>query len=314
MTPSVCPAMRAAALMAAALLSACGGGGDSSNDAGTPQNPVGAETAQSVSANTLVLGPDSVDANAAVLRAAQAVVASGQATATIACGGGGTARFTVSGGNGTSILNRVLDAGERYGMLFDNCRVSGNSDSLSGVMSLEVISASANELTVQTSMQNLVVSRPHRTLTLNGSSTLSESTVTNGATVTTTTRWVSPQIALVSLHNLRLSSLTLSNVDLTSTSTTIGGVASGSTSSGSITITVAWPNHSWSATIATQGTATYDANGVATQGSWLMTLPHDRIGLVVAAGLATVTLDHGPDGIIDSSFFWGVPALIDLAA
>ena len=55
MTASVCPALRAAALMASALLSACGGGGDSLNDAGTPQNPVGAETAQSVSANTLVL-------------------------------------------------------------------------------------------------------------------------------------------------------------------------------------------------------------------------------------------------------------------
>jgi hypothetical protein len=312
MSTPVRHAMHAAAL--AVLLSACGGGGENANDTGNPQTPVGAETAQSVSANTLVLGPDAVNANAAVLRTARAVVAAGPATTTIPCGGGGTARFTASGGSGLSLLNGVLDAGERYGMVFDTCRVSANSDSLSGVMTLEVLSASATELVVQASLQGVVVARPHRTLTLNGSSTIYESTVTSGSTVTTTSRWVSPQIALVSLHNLRLSSLTLSNVDLTSTSTTIGGVPAGSTSSGTLTITVAWPNHSWSATIATQGTANYDANGVATQGSWLMSLPHDRIGLVVAAGLATVTLDHGPDGIIDRSFFWGVPLLVGLAA
>ena len=159
-----------------------------------------------------------------------------------------------------------------------------------------------------------MVARPHRTLTLNGSSTLSQSSVTNGSTVTTTHRWVSPQVALTSLHNNNLSSLSLRNVDLTTTSTTVGGVLMGSTSSGTLTITVAWPGNSWSATIATQGTASYDENGVATQGSWLMTLPHDRIGLVVGAGLATVTLDNGANGSIDHTFFFGVLALLASAA
>ena len=305
-------AMRCAAVAVVALLSACGGNGD--DDTGTPQSPTGSETAQSVSANTLELGPDTVNANVAVLRTAQAVVAGGQATTTIACGGGGTARFTASGGSGVSLFNGVLDAGEHYSMLFDDCRVSARTDSLSGLMSIDVISASANEMTLQTSTQGIVVERPRRTLTLNGSSTISQSSVTNGATVTTTNRWVSPQIALTSLHNTNLSSLTLSNVDLTTTSTTVGGVPAGSTSSGTLTITVAWPGMSWSATIATQGTASYDVNGVATQGSWLMTLPHDRIGLVVAAGLATVTLDSGANGSIDHTFFFGVLALVAAAA
>jgi hypothetical protein len=297
--------------MAAVLLSACGGNSD---DAGTPPNAVSSDTAQSVSANTLELGPDSVNANAAVLRTAQAVVASGQATTTIACGAGGTARFTASGGSGGSLFNGVLDAGERYTMLFDDCRVSAGSDSLSGVMSLEVISASASELTLQTSTQGIVVDRPHRRLTLNGSSVISQSTVTNGDTVTTTNRWVSPLIELTSLHNARLSSLTLSNVDLSTSQTTTRGAPAGSTSSGTLTITVSWPGNSWSATIATQGTAAYDVTGVATQGSWVMTLPHDRIGLVVAAGLATVTLDNGADGSIDRTLIFGVPALADESA
>lgn len=309
MTPSsLRHTLRCATLLAAACLSACGGGSESD----TPQNTVGSETAQSVSANTMVLGPDTVSANAAVLRTAQAVVASGQATTTISCGGGGTARFTVSGG--TSLFNFVLDAGERYDMLFDNCRVSAGAESLSGLMRIDVISASANEMTLQTSTQGIVVTRPQRTFTLNGSSTISQSTVTNGTTVTTTHRWVSPQIALTSLHNANLSSLSFSNVDLTTTSTTVNGVLTGSTSSGTLTITVAWPGNSWSATIATQGPASYDTNGVATQGSWLMTLPHDRIGLVVAAGLATVTLDSGANGSIDHTFFFGVLALIAAAA
>jgi len=303
-------AMRCATVVAAALLSSCGGSGESD----TPQDSVGSEIAQSVSANTLAIGPDTVNANVAVLLTVQAVVAGGQATTTIACDGGGTARFTASGGNGVSLLNGVLDAGEHYSMVFDNCRVSDGADSLSGLMSIDVISASANEMTLQTSTQGIVVARPHRTLTLNGSSTISQSSVTNGATVTTTNRWVSPQIALTSLHNGNLSSLTLSNVDLTTTSTTVGGVPAGSTSSGTLTITVAWPGMSWSATITTQGPASFDVNGVAIEGSWLMTLPHDRIGLVVAADLATVTLDNGANGSIDHTFFFGVLALLAAAA
>lgn len=312
MTPStVRHTLRCATLVAAACLSACGGNSESD----TPQNTVGSETAQSVSANTLVLGPDTVNANVAVLRAAQAVVAStsGQVTATVACAGGGTAHFTASG-SGVSLFNGLLDAGERYSMLFDNCRVSAGAETLSGLMSIDVISASANEMTLQTSTQGIVVARPHRTLTLNGSSIISQSTVTNGTTVTTTNRWVSPQIALTSLHNANLSSLSFSNVDLTTTSTTVNGVLTGSTSSGTLTITVAWPGNSWSATIATQGPASYDANGVATQGSWLMTLPHDRIGLTVAAGLATVVLDNGANGSIEHTFFFSVLALIAAAA
>ncbi len=301
------------ALCTLALLAGCGGG-TGNDSSGNAQTPVGQETAQSVSANTLVLGQDSADANVSVLRTAQAVVASGQASVTVACGGGGTAVFTVSSGSLASLTNGVLDAGERYSILFSNCRVSAGSDSVNGLMSLEVIRASASELTVQTSTQGIVVARPHRTLTLDGSSTLTQSVATQGATVITTHRWVSPQIALTSLHNARLSSLTLSDVDLTQTTSTIGGVPGNSTSSGSLTITVGWPHNSWSATIATQGTAIYDANGVATQGSWRMSLPHDRLDLTVAGGMATVTIDHGPDGSIDLSFIFAVPALAEEAA
>lgn len=315
MTHPITRALLRTAVMSAALgfLSACGG---SSNDSG--DSAAGAETAKSVSANSMEFGQDSAGANADVLGTAQAVVILGQAaSANVTCAGGGSALFTASGGSAGSLLNGVLDAGEHYSMAFTNCKASAGAASLSGTMTLDVVTASANALTVQTSTQGIVVTRPHRTLTLNGNSTLAQTIATNGTNgtnVTTTLHWTSPQIALTSLHNLSLSSLTLSNVDLTHTVTTTNGVATGSTSSGTITITVAWPNNSWSATIATQGTAVYDANGLATQGSWLMTLPRDRIGLTVGSGTATVTVDHGPDGKIDQTYIFSVPALSAEAA
>ena len=303
--PIIFNTLRVSLLGLAIVLSACGGNSSNNND----DNSASSETAKSVSANTMVLGQDATGANADVLSTVQAVVGAGQASVSVACAGGGSALFTATGGSGGSLRNGVLDAGESYSMAFTACKAAAGAASVTGTMTLTVITASTNALTLQTSTQGLIVIRPARTLTLNGSSTWAQTVVTNGATVTTTLHWTSPQIALTSLHNLNLSSLTLSDVDLTRTVTATGGVVTGSTSSGTITIAVAWPNNSWSATIATQGTAVYDANGVATQGSWLMTLPHDRIGLTVDLGTATVTVDHGPDGTIDHTYIFGVPAL-----
>ena len=101
----------AAATALLALLAACGGGGA---DAGAPANGVTQSDAQSMSANSAVLPADSVEGQASILSTTRAVVASGTASQTVNCAGGGTAVFTVSGGSAGSLGNGQLDAGEIY--------------------------------------------------------------------------------------------------------------------------------------------------------------------------------------------------------
>ncbi|MBC7993644.1 MAG: hypothetical protein H7Z15_10420 [Rhizobacter sp.] len=295
-------------LAAALLLTACGGGEDNTED-----TTISSETAQSVSANGMVLSEDAANANAVVLSTTQAVVAGGQASQAYACAGGGSALFTVSGGSVGSVVNGQLDEGETYSLQFTDCRGAAGAASVNGTMTLAVTTASVDAVSVNTSTQAIVVVLPRRTLTLNGSSTLARTVVTNGATVVTTQRWTSAQIALTSLRNARSSSLSLSNVDISRSATTTNGVLSGSSHTGTLTMALGGPNGSWTATLATQGIASYDANGVPLQGAWQMTLPHNRIGLQVGGGTATVTVDHGPDGTVDRSYTFSTSNLANEA-
>ena len=295
------------ALATALLLTGCGGGDDNED------TTLSSETAQSVSANSMVLSDDAANANAVVLSTTQAVVAGGQASQTYACAGGGSALFTLTGGSVGSVTNGQLDAGENYSLQFTDCRGAAGAASVNGTMTLNVTAASADAVSVNTSTQAIVVVLPRRTLTLNGSSTLARTTVTNGATVVTTQRWTSPQIALTSLRNARSSSLTLSNVDISRSVTTTSGVLSGSSNSGTLTMALGAPNGGWTATLATQGSVSYDASGVPLQGAWQMTLPHNRIGLQVGGGTATITVDHGPDGTVDRTYTFGTSNLANEA-
>ncbi len=301
-------ALPLSALATALLLAGCGGGDDAQTD-----TSISSETAQSVGANAMVLTEDSASANAALLSTTQVVVAGGQASQTYACPGGGTALFTVTGGSVGSVTNGQLDAGENYSLQFTDCRGAAGATGVSGTMTLAVTAASADAVSVNTSTQAIAVALPRRTLTLNGSSTLAQTVVTNGATVVTTNRWTSPQITLNSLRNARNSSLTLSNVDISRSVTTTSGVASGSSHTGTLTMALGAPNGAWTATIATQGTASYDANGVPVQGAWQMTLPNNRIGLQVVGGSATITVDHGPDGTVDHSYTFSTTTLANEA-
>jgi hypothetical protein len=291
--------------LSSALLMACGGG-DSSN-AGGNNNPTSSETAQSVSANGLMLGEETAIAHGLILTLAQAVVGGGQATQTIACAGGGNASFIVSGGTFAEMTNGQLDAGESYTIDFDQCR-DGAGSGIDGVLSLNVVAVSGNSITVGTATQAVTISEPGRTLTLNGSSTFTRSSVTTGSTVVTTERWVSPQISFVSVHNGRTSSLTLRDVDLTRTVTSVNGVQTSVTSDSDFSLTLLGVG-GWSATISTDGQVSYSPGGVPASGSWLITLPHDRIGVVLAANTATVTVDHGPDGSIDRTYVFSLATL-----
>lgn len=288
------------AAAALALLTACGGGGD---DAGAPLGTVTESQAESMSANSAVLPTDSVDGQATVLATTRAVVAGGSASQTFACAGGGTAVFTVTGGSIGSVTNGQLDAGEVYSLTYTDCRGAAGAAALTGTTTLTVVAAAGGTTEVDTTTQNLKIALPLRTLTVNGSSTLSEVVADNGAGVLTTThRWTSPNITVTSLRNARTSTFTLSNVDQTRVITTTNGTISARTRSGTVTMSAQLPNGSWTVTAATQGAVSYDANGMPTQGSWTITLPNNIIGISVVPGTLTVTADWGANGTIDRTW------------
>ena len=300
------PSTRLALIPAAAmlaLLAACGGGGD---DAGTPVTGVTESQAQAMSANSAVVPSETTDAATTLLSTTQLVVAGGTASQTFSCAGGGTAVFTASGSN---LGNGQLDTGEVYNVTYTDCRGSAGAASLSGSATLTVVSAVAGAVEVATSTSGIVVTLPQRVLTLNGTSTLSQTVVTNGATTTTTNHWTSPQIVVTSQRNARSSTFTLTGIDVTRSIPPTNGVISARSSSGTHTMNAVLPNGSWTVTTATQGAVSYDANGMPTQGAWTITLPNNRIGVNVVPGTLTVTVDFGADGSIDRTYVFTSAAI-----
>jgi hypothetical protein len=300
-------APHAVALAAAALLAACGGGGDDSDTTASQK------TAASASANTLAIPESTAEAGTETLETAQAVVAGGQANQTYACAGGGSATFTVTGASVAAATNGQFDAGETYSLQFDACRGSAGAASVDGAATLVVTAAAAGALTVQTTTQGLTVALPLRTLTWNGSSTIAQTVATSGATTTTSTRWTAAEIELTSVRNARSSTFTLSDVDVTRSVVVTNGVVAGSSGSTAMTMAAVLPNGTWTATIASQGTVSYDAAGLPVAGSWTIDLPHNAIGVTVSSGNAVVTVDHGPDGTIDRTWTYTTDALADEA-
>jgi hypothetical protein len=298
-----------AAAALAALLTACGGGSD---DAST--DTVSQDKAQSMSADSSAMASDGTDGAQALLATTQAVVASGSASQTVNCAGGGTAVFTVTGGSVSQLTNGVLDAGEVYSVTFNGCRGSMGAVALTGSATLTVVSNGSGVLAVNSATQNLQVALPLRTLTYNGSSSLSQTVTTNGATTTTINRWTSPRIEVRSVRaSGRTSNFTLSNVDLTRTFVQTGGVISARSASGTHTLDAVLPNGSWSITVATQGAVSYDANGVPTQGAWTITLPNHIVGVSVVPGTLTVTVDIGGDGTIDRTYVFSTTTIVNEA-
>jgi hypothetical protein len=266
-----------------------------------------------MSADSSAMASDGSDGAQAVLATTQAVVAGGSASQTVNCAGGGTAVFTVTGGSVSSVTNGVLDAGEVYSVTFNACRGSAGAVALTGSATLTVVTNGGGVLAVNTATQNLQVALPLRTLTYNGSSSLSQTVTSNGAATTTVNRWTSPRIEVRSVRNARTSTFTLSNVDLSRTFVQTGGVISARTASGSYSLDAVLPNASWSITVATQGAVSYDANGVPTQGAWTITLPNNIIGVTVVPGTLTVTVDFGANGSIDRTYVFSTTTIVNEA-
>lgn len=301
---------RSALLVSAAMaawLTACGGG----DDPPPADNSVSQEKAQAMSADSSAMSTDGTDGSQALVETTQAVVASGSASQTVNCAGGGTAVFTVTGGSLAQLTNGQFDAGEVYSVTFDACRGRAGAVALTGTATLTVVSAGAGVLAVDTATQNLQVALPLRTLTYNGNSSLSQTVTTNGAITTTVNRWTSPRIEVRSVRATgRTSTFTLSDVDLSRTFVQTGGVISARRAGGTYTLDAVLPNGSWSITVATQGAVDYDANGVPTQGAWTITLPNHIIGVNVVPGTLTVTVDIGADGSIDRTYVFSAATVV----
>jgi len=291
----------------ALLLVACGGGGSDT----TTSTGVSDGTAQAMSANSTVMHEDGTASADTLVATTQAIVAAGSASQTIACAGGGTATFTVSGGSLVSVTNGVLDAGEVYNVAYAACRGAAGWAAIDGSVTLTVAANAGGTLRVDTATRGIVITLPQRTLTWDGSSTITRTVATSGASTTTTTRWVSPQIVVTSRRNARNSTFTLSAVDLTRSVTTSNGVVTARSGSGTHTMSAVLPAASWSITVATQSGLNFDANGVPTSGAWTITLPNNMVGVSIVPGTATITIDYGADGTIDRTIVIPIGTLTD---
>lgn len=301
-------------LLCAAALAACGGGGSSSDAA---DEVLGADTATTYGANAALLSGDAATALdtsvlaaqsvvamqatvAAAHEAAQRVSASAVTNVTVDCAGGGTALLTITGGSASSVLNGQLDTGEVYTLAFMDCRGAAGAAVVNGALELTVLDATAGTLSVTTEATGLSVALPRGSASLNGITTRSVSSTTDGnGTTQLTSHFTSPSLALTTHYNGRTGNFTLSAADITRQATLSNGVLQGSSINGTHTLSATLPSGSPSYTVATQGSTTYDAAGLPTGGAWTITLPRVAVGLSIANALATITVDQGKDGTID---------------
>jgi hypothetical protein len=286
-------------LCGAALLSACGGGSSSGTD--NPAQTTGITDTQSISysANSSYVPADTTEASANILSATKAVIASGQAGQTINCSGGGTVVYTITGGTLASVTNGVLDAGESYTLVFTDCKGAGGAGTVNGTLSAVVESASSAGVKVNFNNSGITVALPRRTVQLSGASTLEQTVETTAAGTVTTTRVTAANLSSSISFGTRTSTFSLTNVDMTRAVTTSNNVVTGTSYNGTATLSANLPNGAFTITSATQGAATYSADGTPTQGTWVTTLPNYKLTLKIANATATIEIDRGADGTVD---------------
>ena len=324
---------RPAALVActlAASLAACGGGAD-----GTGAS-LDDSTATAYAANAVLMASNASDSADTAILTAQNVVGAGAlaglssgdervtalavpaAAKTQACAGGGTATVSITGGTPASQLNGKLDAGEVYGVVFAACKGALGAAALDGALSMNVVAASGDasngsiSVTFTATQLKLTTARGSATLDGTASRDLSVSTDSDGV-IHVAGHYTSPGLTLATNFNNRSSTFTVSALDIQRTATLVGGVLQSSSISGTHTLSATLPNGSFSFTVATTGSASYAADGSPVAGSWTVTLPDTIVGVSVAVGTATITIDRGKDGTIDRTITITVPQLASAA-
>lgn len=273
---------------------------------------------EATSANAVAVPSAAMAASSASVTTSQAAVAIGgasvtisgnSASATVACPGGGSAMFSVTGPTPANFTDGQLDAGETFTLTFAACKAQADGASVTGVTTLDVIAATTDSLTVHTSTNALVVTLPNGTVTLNGSSTLVRTVATLGATVTTIDHWTAPSYSVSTAFNGRSDTFSMTDVDITATTTVTNGTLVSTTYEGTLTLAANLASVDFSITIATQGQVNYDGAGTPTQGTWTITFPYNAMTLSIATGMVTVGVDYGGGAAVDKVYTYPVGTL-----
>ncbi|MGL4576079.1 MAG: hypothetical protein ACRCV9_14945 [Burkholderiaceae bacterium] len=288
----------ALAICSAALLTACGGGG-STGDSQAQTMGLSNDQVIAYSANASYVPADTTEAAAATLTTTKAVVASGQAGQTINCAGGGTAVYTVTGGSLASVTNGMLDAGETYSLVFTDCKGAAGLGAINGSLGAVVEASSASGVKVAMTNNGVTVALPRRQVRLSGASTIEQTVATTAAGTATTTRFTAGNISAETTFGTRKSTFSLSGVDMTRAIMVNNNVVTATSYNGTATLSATLPNGAFSVTTATQGAATFSADGTPQQGTWVTTLPNYKLTLKIASSSATIEIDQGADGTVD---------------
>lgn len=313
----------ALSLLSAALLAACGGGGDSGS-----AEPLSNNDATSYAANASVVGSDATGAlDTTLLTATQLVpgsvgaagVVNGReqaqavSTGALTCAGGGTATLSIDGPTPANWINGRLDADEVYQITYNQCRGAAGQAALNGDVTMTVLSASSNSAGSATSVNfsttNLTAVLPRGTASFNGNVAVQRTVTVVGNTSSVSTHVTSTSFVVTTNFNNRTSVFTLGNVDLTRQASFAGSVLQSTSHTGSHTLSAVLPNLRYSYSVATQGGTVFDANGLPTQGGWVITLPRRTVTITVAGSNATIAIDDGNNGSIDRSFTVPIAAL-----
>jgi hypothetical protein len=302
------PAMLISALCAASII-ACGG------ESEPAVAPLSSQTATEYSANASVISADASSALDATLSTASQLVQGmagslnagrKQALATssggLSCAAGGQATMTVSGASPLQELNGRLDAGEVYQIAFVDCRGTAKQAVLNGNVTMTVVRAGGSSATVTLSTKTLNATLPRGMLSFIGSADVRRTVILSGAGSEVTTRVTASSLTITTDFNSRTGNFTLSDVDLTRQASYSDAGLQSTSYDGTHSLAGVSAGQSFEYTVATQGGATYNENGIPMQGAWVITLPHQVVTTSVAEGTATIAVGDGKEGNIDRSF------------
>jgi hypothetical protein len=280
-------------------LAACGGGGDDMGGVG-----VSRQVAEKASEN-VVVPSDSAQAMSATMSAARFIVGNGSASVTVACSGGGSATWQISGAG--DFGNGRFDAGEQYSIVFNNCRSASDGSVVHGSLGFTVTSASGENYTAAAT-HDVTVTLPQRTTRLSGTSNFVHTEVSSSSGKTTTDRWTASSIAIETTKGSRHDSFSLRNVDLTRTVVSdAGGTVTSRDTRGTCTLVAVIDGVSLDFVWRSDGDVRVGVDGLPLTGAWSLVLPDNVIGLKVRDfglfRMIEVRVDWFGNGSIDLPIF-----------
>jgi len=324
-------------LLSAAWLAACGGGGDTAvvdtatvngNAADASTMPLAAAEALDEATVTLESalattasdsggssangsnGSSSTAAADGLVQPQAAAQAGGSGVGvTVACAGGGSVRWSISGGTLQQQLNGQLDAGETYDVTFTACAGANTGLVLDGRLSLVVNARSSTASTsawdLALSATGLALSGAPGSFTVNGSarSQRSSSTLADGGTQLDS-HFSADTLALASGLSGRQASYQLKTLDWTvARRSDAAGALLSRSHQGTLALVVGSTRRpAATLQVASLGSATVGSDGLAASGSFRLTTGGDRVDVVYGSATVTVSVDLGNDGSIDKTW------------